>query len=358
MKVAIVHDDLMQWGGAERVLLGISEIFPEAVIFTTVFNKDHKILKEKFQDKKIKTSFLQNLPFYKSLYKAFFFLHPIAFEQFDFSGYDLVISQTTRFAKAVITKPETCHICYCHTPPRFLWNFSGQRLPGIFNLYLSFLRIADRVFSTRVDYFLAGSKNSQNRIKKVYNRDSKVLLPFVDQAEKDKFTIFDGGYYLLIARLNHYKRVDVAVEAFNKNGKQLKIVGSGSEEGKLKAKAKPNIEFVGAVSEESLASLLSGCKALIVTAEEDFGLTPLEAQIFGKPVIAYGVGGALETVIENQTGIFFKEQNTTSLEQAVQKFERKKFKEEISKQNAEKFSKTNFQTQMLDLIGEVVKNRG
>lgn len=356
MKVAIVHDDLMQWGGAERVLLGISEVFPDAPIYTTLFNKDHKILKEKFKDKKIKTSFLQKLPFIISLYKPLFFLHPIAFEQFDFTEYDLVISQTTRFAKAIITKPNTTHICYCHTPPRFLWNYSGEKLPNAFKTFEQYLKLCDKIFSARVDYFFAGSRNCQQRIQNVYTRDSKVLLPFVEI--KEDISTFNGGYYLIIARLNQYKRVDIAVNVFNKNGKALKIVGVGPELVNLKSIAKDNIEFLGSVSDITLNSLISGAKALIVTAEEDFGLSPLEAQSFGKPVIAYGKGGALETVVANRTGIFFNEQTSGSLEYAIEKFERMRFSKQNCLDNAKKFEKEKFKRKLLDLIDEVLKNRG
>ncbi len=356
MKVAIVHDDLMQWGGAERVLLGISEIFPDAPIYTTLFNKDHKILKEKFRDRKIKTSFLQKIPFIKSLYKPLFFLHPIAFEQFDFSEYDLVVSQTTRFAKAIITKPDTIHICYCHTPPRFLWNFSGEKFPQVIAPIKNFLKLSDKVFSSRVDYFFAGSKNCQKRIELTYQRNSKLLLPFVET--NNKVIPFDGDYYLIIARLNQYKRIDIAVDAFNKNGKKLKVVGTGPEFLNLKLSAKSNIEFLGSVSDATLYSLLGGCKALIVTAEEDFGLTPLEAQTFGKCVIGYAKGGALETIIPYKTGIFFKEQDSNLLGLAIEKFERMKFSKQNCINNAAKFSKEKFKKQLLDLIEEVLKNRG
>ena len=325
MRVALVHDDLAQWGGAERVLLAISEVFPEAPIYTSVFDRDNQLLEQSFGSKKIITSFMQKIPGWKDLYKTLLPLYPTAFEQFDFSGFDLVISHTTRFAKSIITKPSTKHICYCHTPPRFLWNFSGESVGGILSPYISFLRVYDTISANRVDNWIAGSHNAASRIKKVYHSDAQVLQPFVDLDDFRDLESFDGGYFLMISRLNKYKRVDLAVNVFNHLDARLKIVGVGPDLVALQKMAKPNIEFLGAVPENIKLNLLSGCKALIVTAEEDFGLTPLEAQQCGKPVIAYGRGGALETVINDKTGIFFAEQTVESLRSALDKFARIKF---------------------------------
>lgn len=347
MKVAIVHDDLVQWGGAEKVLLAISEVFPEAPIYTSVFNQSNRILAEKFAGKKIVTSFLQKIPGWEKLYKALLPLYPVSFEQFDFSEFDLVISQTTRFAKSIITKPGTLHICYMHTPPRFLWNFSSESAPKILSPYLSFLRMYDQVSARRVDLFLAGSKNCQQRIRAVYKKDSEVLYPFV---ETEKMDAFNGDYYLLIARLNHYKRVDLAVKAFNELGLKLRIVGVGPESQNLKLSAKSNIEFLGSVSEGLLNNLLSGCKALVITGEEDFGMTSLEAQSFGKPVLAFGKGGAMETVIEGKTGIFFKDQTTESLKEGIKKLEKVKFRDEEVAENSEGFSREGFKVNLKALV--------
>ncbi len=345
-----MHDDLVQWGGAERVLLAISGVFPEAPIFTIVFDRSNKILAEKFKGKKIITSFIQQIPGWRNFFKATMPLHPLAFEQFDFTDFDLVISHTTRFAKGIVTKPQTKHISYIHTPPRFLWNFSGEKTPKILNPYLSFLKIYDRISSQRVDEFLAGSENARKRIKKVYKRESKVLYPFVDIDKVSPEDSFDGGYFLVVSRLNKYKRVDLAVEEFKKNGLRLKIVGVGPELCNLKKESSPNIEFLEDVSEEMLVNLMSGCKALIVTAEEDFGLTPLEAQACGKSVIAYGAGGALETVVEGKTGVFFYEQSANSLHLAIQKLENSRMDGKDCRENAGKFSKQNFQNRLKELI--------
>ena len=351
MKIAIVHDDLVQWGGAERVLLAISEVFPDAPIYTSIYDEDNLLLEHKFVHKKIITSFMQKIPGWRSFYKALLPLYPIAFEQFDFSEYDLVISQTTRFAKSIITKPNTKHICYCHTPPRFLWNFSGEKVSRILWPILSYLRVYDQISAKRVDKFLAGSENSKKRIKKIYGVDSEVLYPFVDLERYKEVESFDGGYFLIVTRLNKYKRVDIAIDTFEQLGWTLKIVGTGPESGGLKRKAGLNIEFLGSLSEEVLINLIAGCKALIVTAEEDFGLTPLEAQACGKPVIAFGEGGALETVVEGKTGLFFEKQTEESLTQVLKEFDTIKFRAGDCIKNAEKFSKSFFIKELERLVG-------
>jgi glycosyltransferase involved in cell wall biosynthesis len=346
MRVAIVHDDLVQWGGAERVLLGISEFFPEAPIYTLVFDKSHPILSQKFKDKKIITSFLQSFPGWKKYFKATLKLQPIAFEQFDLTDYDLVISQTTRFAKSVITKPETLHLCYCHTPARFLWNFSGEKPAKFLEPLLSLLRLYDRVSAQRPDLFLAGSKNAQTRIEKVYQRKSRVLEPFIDLEQFKNITGFDGGYYLVVARLNSYKRVNLAIDVCQETHRKLKVVGTGPLLKEFQKRSDKNIDILGAVSEELLKSLLAGCRGLIVTAEEDFGLTPLEAQALGKGVVAFGTGGATETIIEGETGVFFEEQTKESLEAALKRFEKMPINPDDCKKQAAKFSKDKFQEEL------------
>jgi glycosyltransferase involved in cell wall biosynthesis len=358
MRIAIVHDDLVQWGGAERVLLAISEVFPEALIYTSVFDHSNKLLKQQFKGKKVIISFMQKIPFWKALYKPLFFLYPLAFEQFDLSEFDLVISHGTRFAKSIITKPETIHVNYCHTPPRFLYQFTGESKKFWLSPFLKYLCFYDQVSSKRVDYFWAGSKNTQFRIKNVYERESEVLYPFVDLEKFKNLEAFDGGYYLVIARLNKYKRVDLAVRAFNRLGLNLKIVGVGPELGFLESLVKgSNIEFLGSVSEEVLKMLIAGCRGLIMCGEEDFGLTPIEAQACGKGVIAYKAGGALETVVDGKTGVLFESQSVEALVQAVEMFQELKIDPEICRQNAEKFSKANFESNLKKLIAGILSSR-
>lgn len=352
MKIALVHDDLIQWGGAEKVLTQISNIFPDAPIYTAITDFKNPLISQNFKEKKIITSFLQKLPFVKQLYKPLLPLYPIAFEQFDFSKFDLVISQTTRFAKSIITRPETTHICYIHTPPRFLWNFNSEKPNRLLEPLLLNLRQFDKVSASRVDYFIAGSKNCQERLKKIYDVDSKVLYPFVDSEKLNPKKSFDGDYYLVISRLNKYKKVEIALKAFKKNGKKLIIVGVGPEFDQIKKEASENIQVLGKVSDSLLQSLVSGCKGLIITAEEDFGMTSIEAQALGKGVIAYGAGGALETIIPGKTGNFFIEQTAESLNQAIQIFESLKINPDDCHENAQKFSKERFRERLMESISK------
>lgn len=350
MRVALVHDDLVQWGGAERVLHALTQIFPDAPIYTSVCDLSNKTLKHYFSDKKITTSFMQKIPGWKNMYKALLPLYPIAFEQFEFSDFDLVISHTTRFAKAVLTKPGTFHVSMIHTPPRFLWNFSGETVPEFPSIYFNFLKNFDKVSINRVDKVIACSFNAAKRIKDIYEiTPSAVIQPFVDLERFSSITPFNGDYYLIISRLNHYKRVDIAVTAFNKLGKKLRIVGKGPMMHNLTRQANFNIEFLNNLNEELLNELIAGCKALIVTAEEDFGLTSLEAQAAGKPVIAYKKGGSIETVIDGKTGLFFDSQTTESLMDAIERFEVNNFSRVDCISNAENFSIDKFK-------GSILKN--
>lgn len=333
MRVAIVHDDLVQWGGAERVLSGLTEIYPDAPIFTSVFDYSNNQLNKRFGKKKIITSFLQKIPGWKSSYKTLLPLYPIAFEQFNFDDFDLVISHTTRFAKSVITKPETLHISYVHTPPRFLWHLSGQKNYGIAEILMTKLRLYDQISATRVDLFLAGSKNAKRRIKKIYRRDSKLVYPFVDLERFKGFEGFDGGYFLVIARMNEYKKVELAKKACLQIGIPLKVISGG-------------------LDDETVVNLLSGCRALLIPGIEDFGLVSLEAQGMGKPVIAFREGGALETVIEGKTGLFFEKSTVSSLISAINKLNH--IKPEDCRENAARFSKENFKENFKQTVDEML----
>lgn len=335
MKVALVHDDLMQWGGAERVLLGLSDIFPDAPIFTSVFDYSNFWLWQKFGKKKVVTSFLQKIPGWKTLYKTLLPFYPIAFEQFSFDGFDLVISHTTRFAKNIITKPETLHICYCHTPPRFLWRFSGYKSYGLGEVLMSKLRLYDQVSANRVDHFIAGSQNAKKRIEKVYRKDSKVVYPFVDLERFKEVESFDGGYFVIVGRPNKYKHFDLVKKVCDSLKVSLKVVDGG-------------------LTDEMVVQILAGCKALIVCAEEDFGLTSLEAQALGKPVVAFGRGGALETVIEGKTGIFFDAQNEESLKKALVKLESTVINSDDCRKNAADFNKEIFMKSFRQSVADLL----
>src|SRR3990167_4487072 len=288
---------------------------------------------------------------------------PMAIERFDFSDFDLVISVSASFAKGIITKPNTKHVCYCLTPPRFLWD-NSQKFVEEFGYsrvikkflppFITYLRIWDREASLRVDEFWSISDFIQGRIKKYYSRDSKVIYPPVNV---NKFKIGNwkleiGNYFLMVGRLVSYKRFDLAIKSFNQNGLPLKIVGIGPELNKLKSIAGKNIEFLGFVSDEKLANLYSRAQACIFPQEEDFGIVPLESMASGRPVIAYRAGGVAETVAENETGIFFNEQNPESLQAAIEKFHDLDFKPEDCRKQAEKFDVGIFRDKFSKLIGE------
>ncbi|MDP3758825.1 MAG: glycosyltransferase, partial [Candidatus Daviesbacteria bacterium] len=268
-------------------------------------------------------SFLQKIPGWRFLYKALLPFYGIAFEQFDFSEYDLVISHTTRFAKSIITKPQTKHLCYCHTPPRFLWHFSGEKNYGLGELLLTKLRIYDQVSARRVDYFLAGSENAGKRIKRVYGVDSKVVYPFVDINRFKGVEGFNGGYFAVAGRPNKYKRFDLAEKACEQLKVPLRIIDGG-------------------LGDNLVVQILAGCKALIIPGIEDFGLTSLEAQALGKPVVAFAEGGALETVVSGKTGIFFDRQTSDSLKKALVNLDSIQINPEDCKRNAANFSKEKF----------------
>lgn len=352
MKVAIVHDFLTKLGGAEKVLKVLTEIYPDAPIYTLFY--DQKGTKGEFSKSIIITSILQNHPLKKISQKSLLAKYPYATEQFDLSKYDVVISSSNSFAHGVITKPNTFHLSYCHSPMRYVWDWYHEYLTehkigfGPKGLYirniLSTIRIWDKVASDRVDLYVANSKNVQKRIKKYYQKDSLMLYPPVDLDEINFSKNPVSDYYLIVSRLEPYKKIDLAVEAFNKNGKNLIIIGEGMQLKKLKSVAKNNIQFLGWQPDQIVYECMSKAKALIFPGEEDFGLTPVESMATGRPVIAFKKGGTLETIIEGETGLFFKEQTKEILNKAINEFEAKinYFDSNKCREQAEKFSKENF----------------
>ena len=358
--IALVHEWITNIAGSEKVLLVLKEMFPEAPIYTAVFDKKKAALFSKFE---IHTSFLQKLPFFKSKRELLIPFTPFAFEQFDLGKYDVVISSTTMAAKGVITKPGTIHISYCHTPPRYLWepNLDPRASKGWFkNLRqntIHKMRIWDRLAADRVDYFLANSRHTAARIKKYYRRDATVIYPPVDIS---KFTLAapdqTKDYFLFVSRLVDYKKCDIVIQAFNKLGWPLKVVGYGPDSAKLKKMAKDNIEFLGGKFGENLSSIYQGAKALVFAAEEDFGIVPVEAMACGKPVICYSRGGQTESVIDGETGLFFTEQSADSIIEILKKFDSSKFDPIKIRQQAEKFSKEKFKENFLKAIKVVVPN--
>lgn len=362
MKVALVHEYLVQYGGAEKVLEALREIFPKAPIYTLLYDK--KKMGEKFADAEIRTSFLQKIPFAKSHHRVVFpILMPVAIEQFDLSYYDLVISDSSSFAKGVITKPHTKHICYCHTPTRFAWDgcqryiqeeISYPRLlKKIAPIGLNYVRVWDQAAAHRPDYFIANSNFVSKRIKKYYNRDSAVIYPPVDVLQIQKnLKPEKGDYFLIVSRLISSKHIELAIEEFNRNGLPLKIIGQGPLFKRLIKKAKPNVELLGFVSDEEKWNLISGCKAFLFLSEEDFGITPIEAMAAGKPVIALRAGGALETIIENKTGVFFNKPTSESLKDAINNFLKSEdhFNSQIIQEHARRFDKEVFKAQIMEHV--------
>ncbi len=355
-KIAIVCDWLTNFAGAERIILALHELFPYAPIYTSIYNPAKC---KGFEKADIRTSFIQYLPFAKNHHQFYLNLMPYAFENFDLSEYDIVISSSHSCAKGVITKPETVHISYCHSPMRYAWDdchkyIKEYRMPWPISSFIPYMmtkiRIWDRASSDRVDQFVANSEYVAKRIKKYYQRDSKVIYPFVDL---DKFKIkakeIKDGYFLALGRLIPYKKFDLLVDTFNENGLPLKIIGTGKDFAKLKKMAKENIEFLAYVSDKELQKYYSEANALLFPQVEDFGITPLEAMACGTPVIAYNKGGALETVT-NDSGVFFEMQTVDSLQNAINIFLKKDFCPHTVAHQASKFSKKIFEKKILELV--------
>jgi len=361
LKVAIVAEELTQLGGAERVLDAIMEIFPKSPIYTLVWDKEKtQHVYDKFD---VRTSFIQKMPFGIKKYKWYLPFFPKAIEAFDFSEFDLIISSSSALIKGIKTEKRQTHICYCHTPTRYLWSdvkdyLKTAPIPAIVRpimpLVVKALRKWDLVASRRPDFYIANSHNIQNKIKKYYGRESIVIYPPV---ETDKFKIATelGDYYLITGRVEPYKKVDLVVEAFNRSGRKLKVIGSGTRKEELARTAKPNVEFMGRVSDEELSAAYSKCLAFIFPPEEDFGIVPVEAMAAGRPVVAFKKGGALETVVAGVTGEFFFPQTPLALNQTLKKFKPKKYDSQKIREHAKKFDKEVFKTQLIEYIESKLK---
>jgi glycosyltransferase involved in cell wall biosynthesis len=343
MRVAFVHEYLNQFGGAERLLASFAELFPAAPIYTLLY--DERATHRLFKSRTIHTSFLQHFPGAITNHQRYPLLMPLAIEQFDLSPYDLVISISASFAKGVITKPHTRHICYCLTPPRFLWDNSQQFsrefgfssiVRGVMPPFISYLRTWDHAAADRVDEFWRISDFVGQRIEKYYRQPSTLIYPPVNIAAFS-YISKPQDYFLMAGRLVSYKKFDIAIKAFNELALPLKIIGQGPELKRLERIAGPHIKFLGQVSDEELAKEYSGARALIFPQEEDFGIVPLEVMASGRPVIAYRGGGAVETVKEGETGIFFDSQTPEALVAAVRSFDDTKFDPARCRAQAELF---------------------
>ncbi len=362
MKIAFVHDFLIRLGGAERALKVLMDMYPDAPVFTLLYDK--KKTGHIFQENRVITSNLQKLPsLFPGMHKWLFPIMPKAVESFDFSDYDIVISSSSAYAHGIISNLETTHITYYHTPMRYAWDYTHEYLKeqklGIFgewlaSIFLHRIRQWDYLASDRTDIALANSKTVQKRIKKYYRRDAKIIYPPVD-VSKFKVNPHHEGYFLIVSTLTPYKRIDIAVELFNKLGKRLVIIGEGSDRARLESLAAENIDFLGFKPDEILYEYMQNCRAFIFPSEEDFGIAPIEAMACGKPVLAYKKGGLSETVIEGKTGQFFEEQNLDSMEAALIQLliNEKEYDPYLIRKRAEEFSREVFEKKMQNLIENV-----
>lgn len=351
MKIALVFDDLIQHGGAEDLLLAVTEVWPEATLFTTIATQEWEDICLT-RGIPLRTSFLQKLPFKKKLFRLLgpTFLYNIALASFDFSEYDVVFSMSARFAHGVLTKPTTKHICYMNSPGRMFWEpFSyfekeNKLFFKIISLSLSILRIWDYTSAQRVDHFIANSRTPQKRIQKYYNRASTIIYPFVENSDlaEDESSIDVSDYYLIVSRLVAWKKIELAIKACESLNLNLVIVGDGTDRQRLQSISNGKTKFEGYVTKQRKNQLYKNCIAFINTQYEDFGITPLEAMSFGKPVIAFGKGGALETITPSVTGEFFEEQTTESLINLLKSFNPLRYNASTCREHALRYSKSNF----------------
>lgn len=362
MKVAIVHYWLLRMRGGEKVVEALCELYPEADIFTHV--ADPEALSPTIQKHRIQTTFIAKLPRSKTWYKNYLPFMPLALEQLDLSDYDLVISTESGPAKGVITRPDALHVCYCHTPMRYVWDMYHDYMANQFFLkqwlmrpLLHYVRNWDALSSNRVDHFISNSRYVAQRIQKFYKRQATVIPPPVD-VERFSPSKEKQDYYLLLGQLVAYKRADLAVDAFNASGRKLVIIGDGEMSKELSNRANSNIEFLGWLESKDIEDHLRNCKALLFPGIEDFGIVPLEAMASGTPVIAFAKGGALETVIDQKTGVYFHEQSTQALNSAVDKIENGEitFDSDTLIEHANSFSKANFKKNISEYIDEKLED--
>jgi glycosyltransferase involved in cell wall biosynthesis len=340
-------------GGGGRVLTHLKAMFPDAPIYTTVHDPD--TLPSHMRGWDVRPSFLQRIPFARRRYQAFLPLMPMAFEQFDLREYDLVLTTNSACAKGVITAPDALNLCYCYTPCRYIWDLYHDytrdlRAKALIAPVAHWLRLWDRLSADRVDHFVAISHEVAGRVRRHYRRDAEVIYPPVDVDRIQPNGRDPEDFYLVVSRLVPYKRVDLAVAAATKLGRRLLVVGEGSARRRLEAVAGPTVEFLGHRSDEEVADLYARCRAFLFPGLEDFGIAPVEAQAAGRPVIAFGRGGATETVVDGATGVLFDEQTVEALADAIQTFEGMSFDPTICRRNAERFDSREFRARMHQAI--------
>lgn len=359
--VALVHDWLNQIGGAEDVLEALVDLYPQAPLHTSLYWRDK--MPDHWQRWDIRTSFIQRLPLARRRQQLYLPLYPLAFEQFDFRRYDLVLSNKSGFCHGVITGPDTLHICYCLTPTRYLWRYHqyaeqenlSRWTRAALTPFLTYLRLWDRLAADRVDHFIAISKEVRRRIAKIYGRDSVIIYPPVDTARFTPAGCVED-YYLIVGRLVPYRRLDLLIQAFNQLGHRLLIAGRGRDRDRLEEMAEPNVEFLGYVADEDLPDLMARCRAFLFPGEEDFGIAPLQAMAAGRPVIAYAAGGALDTVVPG-TGVLFARQSVAAIIDAVNTFDPDSVDPDFVRAHAEQFDTRVFKQQLTGFIEQKLSEK-
>lgn len=357
-RIALVHDNFAQMGGAEKVAETLHKLLPEADLHSTLAVREK--LSEDLRGTDIKTTWMQRLPGLSRYYRHYFPLYPLAIESMDLSAYDLIVSSCFGYAKGVKKNADAVHICYCHTPPRWIWRYEDYSARERFGVVkrmvlpplLAGLKLWDLRAARQPDYFIANSHVVARRIRDFYRRDAAVIHPPIDvnrfQPGKEQ-----QDYYLVLSRLTAYKRIDLAIEACNKLRRKLVVVGTGSDLKRLKSLAGPTVTFLGRQPDEVVEGLVSRCRALLFTGEEDFGMVPLEVNAAGRPVIAFRGGGATETVIEGETGVFFDQPTVASLAGAIQEFESYTWNQATLRKHAKKFDSSVFAQNFLEFLDSV-----
>lgn len=343
MKIAVVHDYFTQLGGAEKVAEQLYCMLPDPSLFATVAFR--KCMPSGISGVPVKTSWMQNLPGIEKYYRLYFLLYPFAVNDLDLSSYELVLSSSSGYAKGVTTSRDAVHVCYCHTPMRWAWNFDsyseresfGFSQRTLLPMLISGLQRWDKDASRQPDHFVANSRVVAERIRRVYGRSAEVIHPPID-VDRFRFSEEREDYYVVLSRLVSYKRIDLAVRACSERKKKLLVLGEGPDRKSLEAIAGPTVRFLGRVSDADAEHVVARCKALLFPGEEDFGMVPLEVAAAGRPTIAFRGGGALETIIENETGVFFDRQTPEDMGDAIGRLESHQWSPDILRNHAEQFS--------------------
>jgi glycosyltransferase involved in cell wall biosynthesis len=358
MKIAVVHDNFAQFGGAERVVEEIYGMFPQASLFAALALRE--CMPSRLRDVPVHTSWMQKLPRVKQYFRLYFLLYPLAMEALPLSDYDLVLSSCFAYAKGVRARRDAIHVCYCHTPARWIWNYEnysgrapfGRLQRALLPSLMRGLRLWDEGAARQPDHFVANSRTVADRIRQAYQRPAEVIHPPIDT---ERFHPCDEreDYYLILSRLVPYKRIDLAVQACTQRKKRLLVVGDGPDRRALEAMAGPSVQFLGRASDKKVEYHVSRCRALLFPGEEDFGMAPLEVAAAGRPTIAYRAGGALETIVENSTGLFFDEQTPEALGDAMETCERQQWSSQALRQHAKAFGVPVFRERLRSFLQRV-----